>query len=313
MRRRAVAALLGAALFAMPVSAHHEAIFGPQSSLVLSAPAYLSVQAFTRRVGTKDNHAQETTVLASVGFSPFEHVPLSFTGIFPASHIETARSVEHEEEEQAALRGLGPAPASFHTTGESSKKIAFEDIILGARYRFDFNDRIESTGREGNFALVMGAAEFPTGAVDHKAFDGPMDYMAAVLGSLEWSEYSAIAYYFHRLNGEDGDGFKPGDFSFWGAGLAYTPIDDAGTRDLLSLQLGLSYELYAEDQQDGRTIEGTGGTVLVLHPTSVWAVGESSLMFALVSIPVAQDFDDPSAEDRWRAGIGYVYLLDHEH
>jgi hypothetical protein len=74
-RRIGIAALLATAAAATPSFAHHEAIFGPQSSLVLSAPAYVSIQAFTRRLGTEHNHLQETTALLSVGFSPWEGIP----------------------------------------------------------------------------------------------------------------------------------------------------------------------------------------------------------------------------------------------
>ena len=51
---------------APPASAHHEAIFGPQSSLVLSAPGFVSTQAFTKNLGT-EQRSQETTFVLSGG------------------------------------------------------------------------------------------------------------------------------------------------------------------------------------------------------------------------------------------------------
>jgi hypothetical protein len=72
-----------AILFAAgPSSAHHEAIFGPQSSLVLSSPEFISLQAFSRRFSTG---VQETTPLLSFGFTPVAGLPLSFTAIVPAT------------------------------------------------------------------------------------------------------------------------------------------------------------------------------------------------------------------------------------
>jgi hypothetical protein len=48
-------------------NAHHEAIFGPQSSLVLSADKFVSFQVFGRELGTSDSKTKETTTLASAG------------------------------------------------------------------------------------------------------------------------------------------------------------------------------------------------------------------------------------------------------
>ncbi len=93
-------AALAALLLALPARAHHEAIFGPQSSLVLSSPAFISLQTFSRRFS---DGRQETTPLFSFGFTPFDQVPLSFTAIIPAT--------------------------------DADGKITREDVILGTRYR----------------------------------------------------------------------------------------------------------------------------------------------------------------------------------
>jgi hypothetical protein len=92
--------ITAALLLALPAQAHHEAIFGPQSSLVLSAPAFISVQTFSRRFS---DGKVETTPLVSFGFTPFEQVPLSFTAIVPAT--------------------------------VAAGKLTREDVIVGARYR----------------------------------------------------------------------------------------------------------------------------------------------------------------------------------
>ena len=58
-RRVIGAALLLAALLVRPafLNAHHEAIFGPQSSLVLSADKFVSVQVFSREAGISTSRA----------------------------------------------------------------------------------------------------------------------------------------------------------------------------------------------------------------------------------------------------------------
>lgn len=56
-----IAAALCAAI-AAPAEAHHEAIFGPQSALVLSGSRYFTAQVFTRQTGPKDERVQETIV-----------------------------------------------------------------------------------------------------------------------------------------------------------------------------------------------------------------------------------------------------------
>lgn len=69
-------------------SAHHEAIFGPQSSLVFSEPGYLSTQLFSRSIGAPGDKIQETTGVVSGGYSPFADVPRSFNFIQPFSYIK---------------------------------------------------------------------------------------------------------------------------------------------------------------------------------------------------------------------------------
>ena len=265
--------------------AHHEAIFGPQSSLMFSEPGFVSVQLFTRQLGTSDRKTQETTTLVSAGYEPFDGTPLSFSGIFPVSYIDEP--------------------------GGTADRSGLEDFIFGVRYRFDLEALQESTGKTGNFILGMGAVEVPNGKIDHDPGKGALDYMTAVLGSVERGEWSGIAYAFFRFNGEY-DHEQPGDFRFYGGGVAYTPFDDPETEELLSFQLGVSYEIYDKDQVDGKTVDESGGTELLLHPTIVWGPGEKRLLFFLVSIPVARDFNDPAEQDRWRAGMGFVQLFGRE-
>jgi hypothetical protein len=257
--------------------AHHEAIFGPQSSLVLSAPAFVSLQCFTRRWGQPA--LQETTAVVSAGVSPFRF-PLSFTAIAPASYLQ--------------------AP--------SGSRSGVDDLILGARYRFDFDELRRVWGKDGNFAMVMGSAELPTGMIDHPAFEGPLDYMGALLASLEKAAFSGILYSFGRYNGPSHGGTKPSDNLFFGSGFAWTPLDEAEGR-LLSFQLGTSLELYAQEVVEGGAVSGTGGHALLFHPTVVWGPGHRLLTFVVASLP-AVDSRPPAQAERFRLGGGVVYLFD---
>jgi hypothetical protein len=263
--------------------AHHEAIFGPQSSLVLSAPAYASFQAYSRQLGGPDQRTQESTVLLSAGVTPIRRVPLSITAILPASHITMSGA------ERGTQTGL-------------------EDLVLGARYRLDLQGLQERFAAEGNYILGMIGVELPTGSIDHQAFTGPLDGMAALLGSLERGALSGIGYGFYRRHGTH-LGFRPGDQIYLGGGAAWTPFDDPATERLVSLQLGISYELYLADRASAQVVATSGGRGLYAHPTVVWGPGGHTLLFAMVTLPVLQRFEDPAARNRWRAGAGVVRLF----
>jgi hypothetical protein len=276
-------AALGITLSAPPaVLAHHEAIFGPQSALVMSAPSYVSIQTYMRRTGPPDARGRETTGLLSAGVAPFRRFPISFTAILPVSRITEG--------------------------GSSTTFSGREDMILGVRYRFDLPALQDRFDREGNFAMVMGAAELPSGNVDHKAFDGPMDYMVAALGSVEKGPLSGIVYGFGRMHGKTGEA-KTGNNLFLGGGLAWTPFDNPSTERLLSFQAGFSHELYFQDAISGATVSDTGGWGTLVHPTVVWGPGGRVLLFGTTSFPVAQSYRDPADEDRWRFGVGVIWLL----
>ena len=276
---RHLAAVFALAL-ALPARAHHEAIFGPQSSLVFSSPGFVSLQVFSRRLGTGDSSRQETTGLVSAGFSPFDGAPLSFTVIAPATHVA--------------------GPGSAARTGP-------EDVIVGARYRFDLTGLQDRWNKEGNFLMGMAAAELPVGNIDHPAFQGSMGGMFAALGSLERGPFSGIGYGFYKLQGSSG-GNKKGDSLFLGGGFAWTPLDEPGGR-LFSVQLGWSVESYFQNTLAGAIDEGSGGKAVLAHPTLVFGPGGKVLLFALCSVPVWQSYRNPADEDRWRAGAGVTWLF----
>jgi hypothetical protein len=70
-----------------PLGAHHEAIFGPQSSLVLSADKFVSIQAFSRELETSGSKMRESTTLVSAGVRVSRRLPLTFTAVLPYSWI----------------------------------------------------------------------------------------------------------------------------------------------------------------------------------------------------------------------------------
>ena len=234
---------LAVALTALPAPAHHEAIFGPQSSLVMSAPAFVSAQLFSRRLS---DARQESTLVLSGSWTPLREVPLSFTAIAPFSLIDG-----------------GGLPAASGP----------EDAIVGARYRFDLSGLQGATGKDGNFLLGMGALERPTGSMDHPAFDGPLGSLAAALWSGEVGSFSAIAYGFYRHPGGSSDA-RPNTL-FLGGGVAWTPFDDPATERLFSVQLGYSHErsfsssVGTAEVLHPTLVFGPGGRVLAFAVVSI--------------------------------------------
>ncbi len=261
--------------------AHHEAIFGPQSSLLYSLDRFVSLQVFSRQTGTSGQKTQETTGVISGGVNPIQGLPVTVTAIVPYSIINQLDA--------------------------GSNRSGFEDIILGARYRYDLSTLIEKWNRDGNFLLGVAGVEIPSGVIDHKAWDGPLDYLGGALGSLEKGAWSGIAYTYYRHNSPDGTGSKKGDNIFVGGGLAFTPGEDFTTGKLISYQLGWSYETYLRDRVGGTDDPNTGGRELLVHPTLVYSPGRGLMFFGLVSLPVWRDFRDPVAQDRFRVGTGVIY------
>ena len=260
-------------------SAHHEAIFGPQSSLILSADKFVSIQVFGRELGS-ESRTHETTTLVSAGVRVAKRRPLTFTAILPYSWISE--------------------PGRARTSGT-------EDIVLGLRYRHDLKGLQQKWDREGNFLMGMGAFEMNNGTIDHRAWAGPLDPMGAILGSLERGKWSAIGYTVARFNMEDSEGDKDGDTLFVGGGLAYTPNESFQSGRLLSYRAGWSLEHYARGRVRGEVDPNTGGNEVLIHPTVVYSPGHGLLFFGSVSVPVWRDFKDVTAQDAYRFGTGMIY------
>jgi hypothetical protein len=257
------------------VEAHHEAIYGSQSSLAISADRYASLQVFSKQTGPRGDRTQETTTVFGAGFAP-RRGPLSISFVLPFSVINGGGTV-----------GGG-----------------IENAVVAARYRLRLPAVDRAFGVE-SYALAIGGVELPTGTVDYEFGDGPAALVAGGTLGVERRPFSALAYtvihrYAERRNARDSGN------TFVGGGIAWTPIDDESAGRLLSVQLGLAHERTWRAEMSGIPLDDTGGWALMAHPTVVFATGQRTLMFVSVSAPLAHDWRDPIERERFRVGAGTV-------
>ena len=223
-----------------PVFAHHEAIFGSQSSAILSPGTFVSAQIFDRENGRGDDKHRETITVFSAGVRPVKKMPLSVAVVVPITFA-------------SALGG----PSSH----------GLEDALVSARYRFEADRLAASLGLEEGYAMGVGGLEIPTGTLDHAFGRGPVGEIAAGLVSLEKRPFAAIAYvYYHHAGVYDGE--RSSGNVFAGTGVAWTPIDDDASGKLFSLQLGLSHERTFAAEHDGIALTDSGGSGIFLHQAS---------------------------------------------
>ena len=264
--------------------AHHEAIFGPQSSLLQTQKGFVSLQAFSRRQGSGAVSIQDTTALASLGLSPFRNLPLSFAATLPAAHETETGGHAH---------------------------VGAEDALLGARYRLDLEPLRSALGSEDDFLMAVAGVELPTGTVHHDVFDRPPSYVGALLGSVEYGAFSAIGYGFGSFRSADSHGTREGHELFAGGGVAYAPIDSE--HRLLCIQLGASYEYLFAERENGAAVANSAGGQVMLAPTAVLGLSEHWQIFAMTAFPVHQGRTGPEHRDRWRAGAGVIYAFGGDH
>ena len=148
---------------AAPAFAHHEAIFGPQSSAVLSPTTFLSAQVFDKERGQNDDTHRETTTVYSVGFKPLKKRPLSMAFVLPMTFTGGA--------------------AESSAPGASSH--GFEDAVLTARYRVVAEPFAASIGFKEGYVMGVGGVELPTGTLDHQFGKSAYGQIAAGLVSVE--------------------------------------------------------------------------------------------------------------------------------
>jgi hypothetical protein len=292
-RRKAAGAatVLAFMFWSVGAFAHHEALFGPQSSLAVESEGFVSLQAHEHVFGLGSTYDQETSYIVSAGVSPFHSIPWSFT-LVQAYTVETARSPQGDQ--------TGPLSSCGGC-------IARENALVSTSYRFDFTGLQEATGKDGNFALLSGAIEPPTGEKDYTPFHGPFNYILAAMAGVEWSHFAAVGLGYYRVNTPDDEGSKKGNNWLAGLGFAYTPVDERAR--MISLQMGLAAEVHDPDVTDG-TSTVSGGWEVFASPTVVWMPAARTRFFTYVSLPVAQDYKADYQVDRWRAGLGVIYSFD---
>ncbi len=286
-----IAAAVLAASYSTLARAHHEALFGPQSSLAIESDGFVSLQTHVRLRGSGDSLSRETTSIVSGGIAPIAGVPWVVTLVQPFTY-ENARGAPGNQ--TGAFSGC---------TGCLTR----ENLLLNTSYRFMFTGLQRVTGKDGNFALVSASVEPPTGAKDYAPFHGPPNFIAAAMTGVEWSSFSTVALGYYRINVADGTGSKKGNNFLVALGFTFTPIDEAR---MLSFQMGLAAEVHDRDVLAGAPIDQSGGWEIFASPTLVWGAAQSWRYFVYASLPVVQDYRSVAQEDRWRAGIGMIYSFD---
>jgi len=271
-----------------PASAHHEAMFGPQSSAVLSPGIFLSAQVFDKEEGEGDQERRETTTVYSLGFKPMKSQPLSMAFVVPMT-----------------FAGGVPDPSS-----PGSKPHGFEDMLISARYRIDAPGVAKAFGVEQSYVMTVGGVELPTGTIDHPFGKGALGEIAAGLFSLEKKPFAAITYVYYHHRGIY-DGVRDSGNTFAGGGIAYTPIDDEARGKLFSLQLGMSYERTFQSEDNGLPVSDSGASGVFMHPGLVFDVTPTVQAFTLVSLPLTQQYNSIVDRQRFRFGTGIIWILRH--
>jgi hypothetical protein len=274
-------------LFAAPARAHHEAMFGPQSSAVLSPGVFLSAQVFDKEEGKDDQKRRETTTVYSVGVTPFKK-PLSIAFVVPMTFTSGV-----------------PDPST-----PGARDQGFEDTLLSARYRINAGGFASSLGLDQSYAMAVGGVELPTGTIDHPFGQGAFGQIVAGLFSVEKRPLAAIAYVYYHHRGVY-DGLRDSGNAFAGGGIAYTPVDDDVRGKLFSLQLGTSYERTFQSEVDGVPQPDSGASGVFLHPGVVFSVTPSLQFFGLVSLPLTQQYNSVVDHQRFRVGTGVIWILKH--
>jgi len=271
---------------AASVSAHHEAMFGPQSSAVLSPSVFFSAQVFDKEEGQNDQKRRETTTVFSVGFTPSKKKPLSIAFVLPVTFTSGV-----------------PDPS---TPGSASR--GFEDSLLTARYRIEAQGLASLLGVDESYVTAVGGLEMPTGTIDHPFGQGAFGGIAAGLFSVEKRPIAAIAYVYYHHRGVY-NGLRDSGNMFAGTGVAYTPIDDDARGKLFSLQLGLSYEQTFQSELNGVPQADSGASGIFVHPGVVFSTNPTLQYFALVSLPLTQQWNSIVDRQRFRLGAGVIVIL----
>src|SRR5579864_2497062 len=138
MKRAAAATVtVAGALLADRARAHHEALFGPQSSLAVESEGFVSAQMHVKAIGYGASYDRESVYILSGGISPFRGIPWSLTLVQPFTY-EAAHT---------------PTPSSVGPLAMCDC-FARENVIVSSAYRFEFKGLQRAWDNDGNFALV---------------------------------------------------------------------------------------------------------------------------------------------------------------
>ena len=281
--------------FSVSARAHHEALFGPQSSLAVESQGFFSLQTHMHAYGANGTETTETTTIVSGGLQLFPDMPLGIAVVQPFTY-ETTR-------EPTPLGSVGPFSACDGC-------FRMENTLVASQYRFDFSSLQRAWEKDGNFALVSGALELPIGNKDYPPTRGPYNFILAGMVGLEKGAWSSVLLSYYRRNTPDFSSSKKGDNTLAALGVAFTPIDDPDR--MLSFQVGGGWEYHLRDWVAGSEIEASGGSQFLVSPTIVGSFAKNLRVFVLVTLPVAQTMRGDDEVDRWRAGAGLIYSFDRE-
>ena len=270
--------------FSIAARAHHEAMFGPQSSAVLSPGMFISAQAFDRENGRGRIRHRETTTVFSSGVRPFKMNPLSMALVVPIT--------------REGYTGI-------------TATTRFEDPLISARYRVNADGVAKALGVQESYVMGVGGIEVPLGNKDHPSGHGPIGEIAAGLFSVEKRPIAGIAYAYYHHTGQYDNGTRQSGNVFTGTGVAYTPIDNDAEGKLFSLQLGLSYERTFAVEEQGRPLPTSGSSGVFMHPGIVFSTNPHLQVFALVSLPLTQTWNSINDRQLFRLGVGTIFIFGH--
>jgi hypothetical protein len=280
--------------------AQHQLILGPHAHQVLESPSFAGFQTYYRETGTTQCvEKKEATLVLTGGIRPITSIPLTLSITVPGSYTWDAA--------QGFVDKQGDRGDAY--------RVGDDDLTLGLHYRLDFTSLQQRWRATGNYVLFTAGVELPSGQVDHISYSGSTDFVFGSQFGLEWDALAATAYGFYRLTGSDAR-TSYGDNVLAGLSIAYTPWDDLVEQMRLSVHLGLGFEFSHSDTIDGAPVtlndegdELTGGWGLFIHPMVSYHLNANIRLMALGAIPVAQSYENIALIERFRVGLGILYVF----
>ena len=180
------------------------------------------------------------------------------------------------------------ATLPFEAERGEEKADGLQDLVLAIRYFPELGPR--------KWLIATFTLEPPTGNLEHDA----VGLGGGVIYGTEWRNWSVIGYGLERTESSLEEGEKRGNRLFLGGGLAY---ESWGLP--FSPQLGVSWEHAGRSREDGRLMDSSNSSVLMLHPTLAREFHSFNTFLGL-SLPVAQRSGD-EAWQRFRVAVGVVW------